>query len=106
MGGPRQLKVSDEVSRRGPGNDHFGTIATTRVPLSAGTWKVTTLSDDGIRVLVDGKPVLENWGWHGPTTDTATFHRDSSGPVDLRVEHFEIDGFSTLKVDLERVDGN
>ncbi len=106
MGGPRQLKVSDEVSRRGPGNDHFGTIATTRVPLSAGTWKVTTLSDDGIRVLVDGKPVLENWGWHGPTTDTATFRRDSSGPVDLRVEHFEIDGFSTLKVDLERVDGN
>ncbi len=105
MGGPRSLGLSDDVRRRGPGNDHFGTLAVTRVPLPAGKWRVTTLSDDGVRVLVNGRPVLENWGWHGPTTDTATFDQSATGEVELKVEHFEIDGFSTLRVQLEPVIG-
>lgn len=101
MGGPRSLGLSDDVRRRGPGNDHFGTRAETRVPLPAGRWRVTTLSDDGVRVLVNGLPVLENWGWHGPTTDTATFEQPATGEVEIKVEHFEIGGFSTLRVQLE-----
>ena len=103
MGGPRSLGLSEDVRRRGPGNDHFGTIAETHVPLPAGRWRVTTLSDDGVRVSVNGRPVLENWGWHGPTTDMATFDQPATSDVELKVEHFEIDGFSTLRVQLEPV---
>ena len=64
---------------------------------------MTTLSDDGVRVSVNGRPVLENWGWHGPTTDMATFDQPGTSDVELKVEHFEIDGFSTLRVQLEPV---
>ena len=101
MGGPRSLGLSDEIRQRGPGNDHFGTVATAHVPLPAGRWKFTTLSDDGVRIQVNGRTVLENWGWHGPTTDTASFDQPAAGEVHIRVEHFEIDGFSTLRVELE-----
>ncbi len=99
-GGPRTMKLSDEITARGPGNDHFGMIARTRLALPAGRWRLTTLSDDGVRVLVDGRPIIENWAWHGPTTDEAVFTQPQSGDVDLVVEHFEIDGFATLRVDI------
>jgi hypothetical protein len=68
--------------------------------LPAGRWRITTQSDDGVRVLVDGRPVIENWNWHGPTTDEAVFTQPRAGGVDLTVEHFEIDGFATLRVDI------
>ena len=97
------MKLSEEITQRGPGNDHFGMVATARVSLPAGRWRFTTLSDDGVRVTVGGTKVLENWGWHGPTTDTGVYLQASAGEVEVRVEHFEIDGFSTLKVDLDRV---
>ncbi len=102
MGGPRSMNLSEEINRRGPGNDHFGMVATARLPLPAGSWRITTLSDDGVRVQVDGRPVIENWAWHGPTTDTGTFVQSTAGEVELLVEHFEIDGYSVLRVEIER----
>lgn len=82
--------------------DHFGMIATTRIPLSKGRWKITTLSDDGVRVLVDGKPVIENWTHHGPTTDVGVVTVESDHEAAFTVEHFELDGYAVLKVDIER----
>ena len=49
---------------------------------------------------MDGRPVIENWTWHGPTTDEGVFTQPRAGEVDLVVEHFEIDGFATLRVDI------
>ncbi len=82
--------------------DYFGMIARTRLPLRAGTWRITTTSDDGVRVLVDGKAVIENWTHHGPTRDSGEFTVDADGAVEIVVEHFEIMGFAVLEVDLER----
>lgn len=82
-------------------NDRFGTIARTTIPLNTGTWRITTLSDDGVRVLVDGVPVIENWTWHAPTRDTGTFRLDARKDVEIVVEHFELEGFAVLAVDIE-----
>jgi parallel beta-helix repeat protein len=100
-GGPRQMNLSPDITAHGPGNDHFGMIARTRVELPAGTWRFTTLSDDGVRVLVDGQPVIENWTWHGPTRDTGIFEQPTTREVQIVVEHFEIDGYAVLEFDLE-----
>jgi len=99
--GPKDLGLSDEVTRRGPGGDHFGMIARTKFVLPAGRWRLTTLSDDGVRVVVGGRPLIENWAWHGPTKDEATFEQPGSGDLELLVEHFEIDGYAVLRLDLE-----
>lgn len=82
------------------GNDHFGTVATTAIELPAGKYRVWTVSDDGIRVWVDDKKVIDDWTWHAPKENTAEVQLEG-GKHRLRVEHFEIDGFSQLQVRIE-----
>jgi hypothetical protein len=76
-------------------------VAKTSLVLPSGRWRLTTLSDDGIRVVVGGRTRIENWTWHGPTRDEAVFEQRETGEVELRVEHFEIDGYAVLRLDLE-----
>jgi parallel beta-helix repeat protein len=80
--------------------DHFATVATTRLSLPAGKWRARTVSDDGVRVFINGKQVLTNWTWHGPTVDEALVDLPA-GPHDIRVEHFEIDGYAQLQFTIE-----
>ena len=80
-------------------------IARTSLPLTEGKWRIITSSDDGVRVQINGKVVLENWTWHGPTPNEAAYEQAAEGEVEIEVEHFEIDGYSVLKVDLERAGG-
>ena len=99
--GPRDMQLSPEVTQRGPGPDHFGMIARTTLPLPAGSWRFSTLSDDGVRVTVNGHPVIENWAWHGPTHDAGVYEQAAAGEVAIEVEHFEIDGYATLSLQVE-----
>jgi hypothetical protein len=101
MGGPRDLKLSEAIRRHGPGGDHFGLIAQTSLKLPKGRWRFRTNSDDGVRVLVHGRPVIENWTWHGPTTNDGVFDQATDSEVPIVVEYFEIDGFATLRLEIE-----
>ncbi|UCF33505.1 MAG: hypothetical protein JSV78_14335, partial [Phycisphaerales bacterium] len=80
--------------------DHFATVATTRLSLPAGKWRVRTVSDDGVRVFIDAKQALANWTWHAPTVDEALVDLPA-GAHDIRVEHFEIDGYAQLQFGIE-----
>ena len=99
--GPRDLGLSEEVTRSGPGGERFGMIATTRLPLPKGRWILRTSSDDGIRVQVEGRTLIENWTWHGPERNEAGFEAPGDREVLIEVEHFEIDGHAELNVELE-----
>ncbi len=99
--GPKDLGLGDDLARHGPGGDHFGMIARTRLTLPAGRWRFRTLSDDGVRVRVNGQTVIENWTWHGPTRDEGLYEQTAPGQAELEVEHFEIDGYAVLRLDLE-----
>ncbi len=101
MGGPRDLKLSDAISRNGPGGNHFGLIAQTSLKLPPGRWRLRTQSDDGVRVLIDGKPVVENWTWHGAEVNDGVFAQTTEREVPVVVEYFEIDGAATLRLEIE-----
>jgi hypothetical protein len=104
MGGPGTLSgVKEKLGAGAPGNDHFGMVASSKLRVPKGSWKITTTSDDGVRVLVDGKPVIENWTWHGPTKNEGTFTVEKDGEVAVGVEYFEIDGYSTLELEISAV---
>jgi hypothetical protein len=96
--GPSEQKLSEPLTAAKLGGDHFGMIARTELPLPAGKWKFTTQSDDGVRVTVDGKAVIENWTWHGPTKNEGVFELSADKTVEIIVEHFEIDGFAVLEL--------
>ena len=71
--------------------------------MAPGRYRVTTRSDDGVRVIVDGRTVIENWTHHGPTTDHGEFVVERPGGVSILVEHFELNGYAWLSFDLEAV---
>lgn len=82
----------------GINSDFFGTIASGEFEAAPGSYTLNVTSDDGVRVWLDGRLVIENWTYHGPTLDTAQV--TLGGKHQLRVEHFELNGYSTLKVEL------
>ncbi|MBL8763930.1 MAG: right-handed parallel beta-helix repeat-containing protein [Phycisphaerae bacterium] len=100
MGGPRDQPWGKAIADRLPGPDHFGMIARATLKLPKGRWRFRTYSDDGVRVTVAGTPVIENWTWHAPTSDEGVFSQAADGDVEVVVEHFEIDGHSTLSLDI------
>lgn len=101
-GGPGNLPSLKDLRAKLPWRDRFGTIARATIPLPPGRWRFSTLSDDGIRVTVNGRPAIENWTWHGPTRDSGIFEQQQEGDAEIIVEHFEIDGYATLELDIER----
>jgi hypothetical protein len=93
--------AGDDVLRRDVGNAHFGVVATTRVAIeNGGKHRLSVVSDDGVRVRVDGRSVLENWTWHAPTRDAVEIDL-AAGEHEFVLEYFQIDGASALTVELE-----
>ncbi len=98
--GPSRVNHALTVSER----DRFAVIAETEIALPEGTWKLSTLSDDGVRVFVNGEVVLERWDIHGPTPDEAVFEVMDDTPTRIKLEYFENDGYATLGLDLQAVE--
>ena len=82
--------------------DRFGTVAETKVVLPAGRYMIRTISDDGLRVWVDERQVIDDWTWHPPKAHSAELELEA-GQHTFRIEHFEIDGYARLKLAVEPV---
>lgn len=82
--------------------DHFALVATTRVTVPPGRYLFSSLSDDGIRVYVDERIVINRWDHHGATADNVAVSLDQ-GPHNIRVEYCQEDGGAVLKLDWKKV---
>jgi hypothetical protein len=71
--------------------------ATTTVALGAGNYTLRTISDDGIRVWIDGALVIDRWTHHESTVDNAAL---SAGRHEIKVEFFQDDGWTELRLDI------
>jgi hypothetical protein len=69
--------------------------ATGSVTLPPGVYDLVVTSDDGIRVWLDGKLVLEDWTIHGPKDDRVPI---DGGSHQLRLEYFQNTGAAALQV--------
>jgi GH18 family chitinase len=77
-GAPAPGLSPDEFSVRWTGTPSF----------AGGHATFTTYSDDGVRVRVDGTPVIDNWTYHAFTENTGTVPL-SAGPHAVVMEFFE-----------------
>jgi len=75
----------------------FAFEATGTVTLGAGDYSLRTISDDGIRVWVDGRLVIDNWDLHGSEIDYAPL---TGGKHEIRVQYFQIEGWAELRLDI------
>lgn len=80
---------------------HFACIATTKVKLESGRYTFSCLSDDGIRVFVDGHELISRWNHHGPTPDEAAISL-TAGVHTIRVQYCQESGAAVLRVDWRR----
>src|SRR6267143_444936 len=79
--------------------ENFALEATGRVDLAPGEYTLRTLSDDGVRVWVDGALVIDNWKPHETALDFAPL---GGGHHDLRVQYYQGDGWYELRLDIVR----
>lgn len=56
-----------------------------------GEYTINTTSDDGIRVTLAGRTLIDRWNEHGPTRDSATVDLPT-GCWPLRVDYFQLTG--------------
>lgn len=81
--------------------NNYATVADGSLEIAPGTYVIEVTTDDGCRVWLDGKPLIEDaWKYQGPTV----YAREVKlgGKHKIRVEHFEIDGYSVLKFNIRK----
>lgn len=99
--GPRSLGISPELTDRGPNHDQFGLTASTSIVLPEGEWSISTVSDDGVRVRVDGRTIIDRWTHHGATPDRGVFTVKTQAAVRIEVDYFELTGAAMLRLELD-----
>ena len=77
--------------------ERAGVVATTTVDLPPGHYAIRTISDDGIRVYVDGRLAIEDWSVHESTVQEAPL---AAGRHEIRVEYFQGDGWAELRAEV------
>jgi WD40 repeat protein/serine/threonine protein kinase len=98
---PKELLLSSELSDRGPEGTNFGMIARTRLKLTAGKWRFRVEGGGGVRVLVDGRTVIEDWNADAPLERTAVHEQAVAGDAEIVVEHFVKDGVGEFQFLME-----
>jgi hypothetical protein len=68
-----------------------------RAPASA-TYTLYTVSDDGVRLWVNGQLIINNWTNHGPTENSGTIALTAGQNYDVKMEYFEGGGGSVAKL--------
>ncbi|MFO8008227.1 MAG: PA14 domain-containing protein, partial [Candidatus Brocadiia bacterium] len=81
------------------GADTFSVRWTGQVePLYSETYTFKTLSDDGVRLWVDGQQVIDNWTDHGPTEDTGTISLSAGTKYDVQLDYYENAGGAVIEL--------
>jgi beta-glucosidase len=80
MTSPAPAVPSDDFSARWTGK---------LVPNVSGKYRLGATADDGLRVYLDGKLIVEDWTEHAPTTRTGEVMLEAGRSYDLKFEYFE-----------------
>lgn len=71
---------------------------------TTGVYRFTLTSDDGSRLAIDGRPVVDHDGYHGTTRKSGAVALEA-GRHALHLQYFQAGGGRALSVDLRRPDG-
>jgi hypothetical protein len=87
---------------------HFSArwTGTIEVPASVGDVTLATVEDDGAKVWIDGRLVIDAWGPHAVTTTEAVAVLTAGRPHQLRIEYLQLDFDALLKLQWHSVKGN
>ena len=95
MGSPDSTIPPDQFSARWTGK---------LIPAVSGTYRIGASTDDGLRLYIDGKLLIDSWYDRGATLDAVTLKLEAGHAYDIRMEYYENGGwaYASLVWDLER----
>ena len=105
-GKPLLQKIDTQIdfywNQKGPtsiGNDNFSIEWTGKLtaPVS-GKYYLGSHSDDGSRIYINNKLVVDNWGDHAMSTQIGIVELSAETPVDIRVTFYEHGGHAGVKL--------
>lgn len=67
------------------------------VPAEGGEYFLTTKSDDGVRLWLDGKELINDWNDHATLTDRARVTLKAARQYDLRIEYYQHAGGAIMQ---------
>jgi beta-glucosidase len=85
MGSPDSTIPPDEFSARWTGKLQ---------PTTSGTYSVGFGSDDGVRMWIDGKLVIDSWYDRGATLDVVSIKLEAGQKYDVKIEYYENGGWA------------
>ncbi len=89
-----RVSPADAIAR-----EHFSARFTAVVtPPASGRYVITATADDGVRVFIDGAPVVDAWRYQGPTACVGTIELGQGKPHEVVVEYFQATGGAVLAV--------
>lgn len=71
-----------------------------------GNYTIETTSDDGVRLYINNKLMLENWDDHAPEPDKASITLEKDKLYDFRLEFYENGGGAVIKLGWQLPDSN
>jgi len=88
-----EFRWGGEKPAEGFGKDNFSVRWTGIIrPAVSGMYEITAASDDGIRVYLDGKRVIDHWSDHAVEARMTKVMLTAGTSYDLRVEYYENGG--------------
>ncbi len=88
----------DTVATNFPKNDISVRWTGKLVAPKTGDYTFTTTSDDGVRLTVGGRRLIDDWSEHAPVTDKTTVHLEAGMPVDFTLEYFQAAGGGVIRL--------
>ena len=67
-------------------------------PRYSQTYTISTISDDGVRLWLDGQLVIDNWAEHSSTEDTVSMALQAGRRYALKLEYFELGGAASARL--------
>ncbi|HEY3322391.1 MAG TPA: PA14 domain-containing protein [Planctomycetota bacterium] len=67
-------------------------------PMYSETYTFYTVSDDGVRLWVNGQQLVNNWTDHGPTENSGTIALSANQNYDVTMEYYENGGGASAKL--------
>jgi beta-glucosidase len=111
-GKPKATKIDSQINFDWHGQSpldgipgqHFSARWTTRILADeTDDYSIDVVSDDGIRLYVDGKLAIDDWNTHGPTMDSYKIHMQKGKFYDIKLEYFQSTGGSIVKLGIRKV---
>jgi hypothetical protein len=92
--------MSGRALEEGLARDRVALVAEGHATLASGDYVLTVISDDPVRVWMDGAVILDEWTPHGSKIDRVPIR--GGGRRRFKVEYYEAGGFAELRFDIQR----